>query len=224
VGGNAEKLMMTKPETWGKGLLFFDILKKSYKEELHRADLLKKEKEYSLLFQTSSESVDDFAARCIQLRNQLVDNGVSASTSGLRDRFLMGLGPILTEIQQTPYEDLPVRWQTDDIQTLINIAVSYKDEKLAVRERNRLFNEANRTPAKKDKEDKQQPKSDRNRDQKKPSDNDSRKPSSSNDNDQNSWSVQNSQRQARIEIDIKNGVFDPRWYNPDKNQDLLLLV
>jgi len=54
MGGNAEKLMMTKPETWGKGLLFFHILKKSYKGELHRADLLKKEKEYSLLFQTSS--------------------------------------------------------------------------------------------------------------------------------------------------------------------------
>jgi len=124
--------MIIKAETWGKGLLFLHILKKSYKEELHRAALLKKEKEYSLLFQTSSELIDDFAARCIQLRNQLVENGVSASTSGLCDPFLMGLGPIFTEIQQTPFEDLPVRWQTDDIHTISNIAVSYKDEKLII--------------------------------------------------------------------------------------------
>jgi len=43
MGENAEKLMMTKLGTWGKGLLFLNILKKLYKEELHRTDLLKKE-------------------------------------------------------------------------------------------------------------------------------------------------------------------------------------
>jgi len=62
---NAEKLMMTKPEKWGKGILFLCVLRKSYKVHLHQADLLKKEKECSLLFQSTSETIDNFAEHCI---------------------------------------------------------------------------------------------------------------------------------------------------------------
>ena len=200
---------MPKSETWGKGLLFLQILRQSYKIQLHRADLLKKEKEYSLPFQTPSKTINDFAARCIQLCNLLVENGVSTSVSGLRDRFLMGLCPLFTEIQQTSYEDRPLRWQTDDIQTLINITVSYKDEKLAVRERNRLFNETNRTVDKKPKPE------DSNKDTKKPSNSNSstnRQPQNRHSNPEQSWQEENCQRQARVEDDIKNGIFDPMKY------------
>jgi len=50
VSGNAEKLMMTKKQSWGKGLLYLSILKSPYKEKLYRTDLLKTETEFANLF------------------------------------------------------------------------------------------------------------------------------------------------------------------------------
>jgi len=115
----------------------------------------------------------------------------------------MGLGPIFTEIQQTSYDDLPIRWQTDDIQTLINLSTSYGDEKLAVRERNRMFKEANiPTPTPKpNPTNKRTPQADRNQ-------NNAKAPTGN-----PSWSGEkNRQRRAKIESDIKSGIFDPMTY------------
>jgi len=204
LSGNAEKLMMTKTETWGKGLLFLNILKQTYRQRLHRADLLQKEKEYSLLFQSPSESIDDFAARCITLRDLLLEHDITASASGLRDRFIMGLGPLFTELQQTPFEDLPARWQTDDIQKLINYATSYKDEKLAVRQRNRLYNEVNKIGAPKPTTTPKQPTPTSGKG----------KPDTSRKAENTKEEIQekNEIRQAKIEQDIKKGIFDPMKY------------
>ena len=141
---NTEKLMMSKIDVRGKGLAYLAILKQSYKATLHRAGLLHKEKEYSLLFQASNKTIDDFAAMCISIRNTLRDQQIHTTNSGLCDRFLKGPDPIFMKIQQTSYEGLPIRWQVTDIQTLINLATSYREEKLAVRECNRMFKEANK--------------------------------------------------------------------------------
>ena len=213
VTGNAEKLMMTKTETWGKGLLFLQILRKSYKVHLRRADLLKKEKDYSLLFQTKEESIDDFAARCIESRNLLKEHNVHTTDEGLRDRFLMGLGPLFTEIQQTPFEDLPARWQTNDMQSLINISISYRDEKLAVRERNRLFREANKPPEPTPKADVQpQQKAKSNKKQPVPQSQTQHNTPAQENKNEPSWSEKNSARQAKIEASIKSGTYDPMTY------------
>ena len=48
LGQNAEKLMMTKKHSWGQGLLYLSILRDTYKESLHRADLLKKEMNFQI--------------------------------------------------------------------------------------------------------------------------------------------------------------------------------
>jgi len=100
LSGNAEKVMMSKPDAWGKGIKYLNIIINTYKEAFQRADLLKKEQEHTQLFQKNNETIDDFAARCIELRNQLQSHGIRTTDKGFRDRFVLGLGPIFTEIQQ----------------------------------------------------------------------------------------------------------------------------
>lgn len=141
--GNTEALMMTKHLTWGRRLFLLSTLRDTYKEVLHRADLLKKKKEYSPLFQKSNESIDDFAARYISTRTTLQDPGITTTDYGLESRFLMGLGPLFTKIQQMQEKDLPHRWKSNNIQQFTNAANAYKDEKIVVRERNNLFKETN---------------------------------------------------------------------------------
>ena len=90
--------MMFKPTTWGHGLLFLETLQNSYRERLQQADLLDKEMEYLKLYKKPGESYDDFMARCLTLRDLLVDHGIEATDVGLRTRFIMGLGLLFTEI------------------------------------------------------------------------------------------------------------------------------
>lgn len=111
--GNAEQL--TKKHAWGKGLLYLQILKDTYKEQLYQADLLKCENKFSNLFKKNNESIDNFAARCVDFRNQLSDHGITTSDQGFKNRFIMGLGPLFTEIQQVQEEDLLSHWRITDI-------------------------------------------------------------------------------------------------------------
>jgi len=140
--GNAEKLMMTKKEVWGKGLLFLSTLSSAYKLKLQRADLIKKEREYAEMFMKPTETIADYGARCIDLRQQLQEHGISTSDEGLKARFIMGLGPMFTSIQQKTEEDLPSRWKTTNIESLITAASAFKDEIVAVREYNKRFSQA----------------------------------------------------------------------------------
>ena len=94
--GNAEKVMMSKPEVWGKGLLYLFTIKSTYQEILQRGDVLKKREEFSALMQKPSETIDDFGARCIFLQKQLVEHGLTISAIELKDTFIMGLGPLFT--------------------------------------------------------------------------------------------------------------------------------
>jgi len=206
---NAEKPMMTKKESWGKGLLYLSILRDTYKESLHRADLLRKESKFSNLFIKQHETVDEFAARCIELRDQLNEHGIPTSPEGFKTRFIMGLGPMFTDIQQVQEEDLPSRWKTTDIQALVQAANSYKDEKLAIRDRNRLY---------KDQNNKNKPNPNPN-----PNPNNTRNPQPPRqpkrhpfdlplNQDDKQWIDKNLDRQERIEYAIKNGTFDPMQF------------
>jgi len=205
VTGNAEKLMITKKSTLGKGLTFLSILHDTYKVDLQRADLLQKEREYLSMYQKNSETIDDFAARCITLREQLRAHGVHTTDDGLKDRFIMGLGPLFTEIQQCQPEDLPVRWRSTDIQKLIHAANGHKDDRLAIRERNKMFHEMQKGKSTKNEskppaaatDDKKKPEA-------KPKANPPVTPS-----ENPSHVERNTKRQARIEAAIKNLTFDP---------------
>ena len=142
--GNAATLMMSKPSTWGHGLTYLSTIKEAYRERLQPADLLDKRMEYLKLFKKSSETYDDFAARCIKLRQTLLDHNISSPAEELRTTFIMGLGPLFTDIQQTNTSDLPARWQTTDMEVLTRTADAYSQERLAVRRRNKKFREANK--------------------------------------------------------------------------------
>ena len=205
---NAEKLMMTKKESWGKGLLYLSILRNTYKESLHRADLLRKESEFSNLFIKQNETVDEFAARCIELRDQLNEHGIPTSPEGFKTRFIMGLGPMFTDIQQVQEEDLPSRWKTTDIQALVQAANSYKDEKLAIRDRNKLY---------KDQNIKNKPPPHQNHNNTNKGNQNQRQPKQHPfelplNHDDKQWIDKNLDRQERIEYAIKNGTFDPMQF------------
>jgi len=101
---------MTKKKTWGKGILYLSIIKSTYKETLYRADLLKKEAQFSNLFIQQSESIDEFVSRCIDLKDQLHDHGIYTAPDNFKTRFIMGLGPMFTDIQQVQEKDPPKRW------------------------------------------------------------------------------------------------------------------
>ena len=219
VSGNAEKVMMTKPQTWGHGLLYLQTLSQTYKVSLQRADLLRKEKEYALLFQRQNETIDDFAARCITLRQQLQDHALATTDEGLRDRFIMGLGPTFTEIQQRDYEDLPSKWKTNDMQLLINAANAFKDEKLAVRDRNKLYQESNKQKENAKSSDKEEPKPQPKKEAPKPkppaprsTPTPSQTPSINSNDRLDRRSEADKIRQQRIADDIKSGVFNPMDY------------
>jgi len=208
--GNAEKVMMSKPEVWGKGLLYLSTIKSTYQEILQRGDVLKKREEFSALMQKPTETIDDFGARCIFLQKQLVDHGLTISTIELKDTFIMGLGPLFTRIQQCTEPELPIQWQTSEMQLLINAAKSFKASVEAVRERNKKF-----TKSFKNSEEEQEKDTKSNPDPRKPS---SEKPTP-NDKDQ--------ERQAKIRQEIIKGIFSPRshfksvkpnccvWHNTD---------
>ena len=216
ITGNAEKLMMTKKHAWGKGLLYLSILKSTYKETLYRADLLKKETEFSNLFITQNETIDDFASRCIELKDQLQDHGIHTPPESMKTRFIMGLGPLFTDIQQVQDEDLPKRWQTVDIQSLVQAANAFKDEKLAVRDRNKLYRQHMKKPDTPHNNQRQNQNHNNqrqhpinpnaNRTVQRPSPPPKIDPLSPEDR---SWAEQNLDRQMRIEMSIKNGSFDP---------------
>ena len=190
---NAKTLMMTKRHAWGKGLLYLKILRQTYREPLQTADVLDKHREYLTSFQKESESINDFAARLILLREELLDY-VTISDEMQRDVFVMGLGPLFTEIQQTHKDDLPKRWQSNDLQHLIQVATTYSKEKLAVRRRNKMFRESNRHEQ-----------SSKNKQK-------TNKEKSTDDNSSNkhgSHEEINAHRQAKISKEIDEGIFDP---------------
>jgi len=214
LGQNAEKLMMTKKHSWGQGLLYLSILRDTYKESLHRADLLKKENEFSNLFLKRNETIDEFAARCIELRDQLEEHGIHTSPEGFKNRFIMGLGPMFTTIQQSHEDDLPTRWRTSDIQSLVQAANTYKDEKIAIQDRNKLYKNQNRDPKPDAKPN--QPNAANNKGVDAPARQVNGNPRHKfelplNNADQ-SWIQKNLDRQAKIEHSIKNLTFNPMDY------------
>ena len=191
--GNAEKVMMSKPEVWGKGLLYLATLKVTYQEKLQRGDILRKREEFSAMMQTSKETIDDFGARCIFLRKQLVDHGLVISLSELKDTFIMGLGPLFTRIQQSQESELPPQWQTTEIQLLINAAKSFKASVEAVRERNKKFTQIQKSKdVGEDVED--------------------TKPEPTNGNEKQARVKKDQERQSKIKQDIIEGIFSPRTY------------
>ena len=194
--GNAATLIMTKESTWGKGLLYFSTLKEAYKERLQPADLLDKHMEYLKLFKKPNESYDDFAARCIKLRQTLLDHHIPAPIEGFRTPFIMGLGPLFTDVQQCHVDDLPSRWQTTDMETLTRTAEAYAQERLAVRKRNKDLKDANKE---------QQANSNTSNSKSNQSD----KPKTE---EKQKYEAIKKDRQARIEADIKNYIFDPKKY------------
>ena len=77
--GNAEVLMMSKPTTWGHGLLLLKTLRNAYRKRLQQAELFDKKMEYAQLYKKQGESYDDFMARCLTLCDLLVDHGIEAT-------------------------------------------------------------------------------------------------------------------------------------------------
>jgi len=213
--GNAEKLMMTKKEVWGKGLLFLFTLRSAYKQKLQRADLIKKEREYAEMYMKPTETIADYGARCIDLRQQLSEHGISTSDEGLKARFIMGLGPMFTSIQQKTEDDLPSRWRTTNIESLITAASAFKDEIVAVREYNRRFSQA-----KKDHESTSKPSSSKpNTSNPSPKQQEPTKRHQTNQHidksNQPDRREKDMARQARIKQAITNGTFRPEMFLPE---------
>jgi len=82
----AESVMMSKPHTWGKGMLYLVTIRATNKEQIKRADHLKKKSEFSSLHQLSEETIDDFGARILRLRAELVEHETYFHNTDIKDR------------------------------------------------------------------------------------------------------------------------------------------
>ena len=88
---------MSKKETWGEGLLFLSTIKQAYKPQLASVELMEKERDYLMFYQFNTQSIDEFGARSITAREEIQEH-IPTTDEGLRKRFIMGLGPLFTEI------------------------------------------------------------------------------------------------------------------------------
>ena len=81
------------------------------------------------------------------MRQQHTDHVIVTTDEGLKTRFIMGLGPTFTYIQQKTDDEQPARWKTTNMEILMKSATAYCDEILTVREHNQRFRQARTTPS-----------------------------------------------------------------------------
>ena len=70
--------------------------------DLARTELINKQREYLTMFQKKEETIEAFVTRCIKMHNLLNRNKIHLSQTESCEKFLMGLGPLFMEVQQTP--------------------------------------------------------------------------------------------------------------------------
>jgi len=140
LNGDAQKIMMKKKGLNGKGLIFLQTLKNAYDTTLSPVEVEEKHKEFLNLFRLKDESIDVYAARLMDLKMDLQDNGLTISDSNLKHRFIMGLGPIFTTIQTNlTTNNLPPQWLTNDYETLIRLASSWLQSIASIRKQNDAY-------------------------------------------------------------------------------------
>ena len=140
LNGDAQKIMLKKKGLNGKGLIFLQTLKNAYDTSLSPVEVEEKHKEFLNLYRLKDESIDVYAARLMDLRMDLEDNGLIISDPNLKHRFIMGLGPIFTTIQQNlTTNNLPPQWQTNDYEALIRIASSWLQSIASIRKQNEAY-------------------------------------------------------------------------------------
>jgi len=142
--GDAETIMMGKKHLRGKGLLFLQTLRRTYFDKLTKTEVAKLEDEYSKLSRKPNERIDTFAARCIQIQQDLVDNDVIISNLRLKNKFILGLGPLFTTIQ-TNIDNLPPHWQSENLDEIIHAANAYMQNVLQIRENNKNYRDQHNT-------------------------------------------------------------------------------
>ena len=150
---DAEKVMRTKHHLRGQGIRFLQTIKSTFKRVLTSTEIMKLESEFARPHRKHNESINSFAARCIQTRNDLTDHGIIISDARLCHRFIHGLGPIFTDIR-TNLKNLP-NWNTTDMDSLIIEATDHENTVLAIREHNKLFRKPGKDKAENDQSDNQ---------------------------------------------------------------------
>jgi len=162
LNGDAQKIMMKKKGLNGKGLLFLQTIKNAYDTTLSPVEIEEKHKEFLNLFRLKDESIDVYAARLMDLKTDLQDNGLMISDSNLKHRFIMGLGPIFTTIQTNlTTNNLPPQWLTNDYETLIRLASSWLQSIASIRKQNDAYRQQTKPklePQEQNKSNKPQPK------------------------------------------------------------------
>jgi len=228
LNGDAQKIMMKKKGLNGKGITFLKTLKNAYDTSLSPVEVEEKHKEFLNLYRLKDESIDVYAARLMDLRIDLEDNGLTISDPNLKHRFIMGLGPIFTTIQQNlTTNNLPPQWQTNDFEALIRIASSWLQSIASIRKQNEAYRQLV-----KPKPDPQENKTQKNQPPKGGNTPSVPKPKTSNAaTNQDGTPLTESQialrahyaqldkdRQSRIIADIKKGTFKVSDYEPEVRQ------
>ena len=138
--GDAQTIMMGKKHLRGKGLQFLQTLRRTYYDKLTKTEIAQLEDEYSKLSRLPEERIDTYAARCLQIQRDLNDNDISISDARLKNKFILGLGPLFTTIQ-TNIDNLPKQWQSNNLDEIIHAANSYMQNVLQIREMNKQYRE-----------------------------------------------------------------------------------
>ena len=92
------------------------------------------------LHQDKGEGIRDFFERCIKERQKLLNHGVPCDEDSLIHRFIMGLPPQFTSIQEK-VDDLPTNWRVRNIHLLPGIAEAFLENKNNIRDMHRTHKE-----------------------------------------------------------------------------------
>ena len=204
---DAQTLMEDKTELRGKGLLFLQTLFDSYNITLNGSELMDKEKEYANIYRYKDEKVTTYASRCKKLRRILRFNGISAPPEGLKLRFIMGLGPEFSDIQKNLHH-LPDDWKTLDMKKLAITATSYLNSIHSIRKNNAWYkSQQSNAP-----QSNPQPSTDNSKKSSTAKTSKSNTKESDRKDNAKKYEIANSERQARILRDIRDGTFSASKY------------
>ena len=201
--GNAQKTMLHKKGLRRQGIRFLQVLRATYAPILSSSEVNEQYKLFLSVTRNKGEDVKEFGARCLLLHSELERNGKVVDEDELKTTFIMGLGPEFTAIKTAMNDDnLPPKWLTTNIETLIQVATSY----LAAQKRLQLQNQQYRENQKK----LQATKTEDNTKSKQT--NNQPKAKEANKQDQYTPTKADLARQHSIVTDFQNGTFNPAKY------------
>jgi len=210
--GDAQTTMLNKKGVRGKGIEFLQLIKATFDPKLSTVERDSKQREFLTIARNKDESVDTYGARCITIKEELRNNGIVTTQAELKTRFIMGLGPEFTTIKTALNEqNLPPKWETDNIETLFRVASSYLNTQKSIQLQNAQYKESqNKLNKPKDQ------KKDDAKDIKEPNPNQNR--NAPPQNARAKYQDRDKERQTRIFRDLQNGTFNPETYKKEVRQ------